>query len=282
MIDASGDAEARIIRGFKMNPEERQGTVERLTQKGVFLSGTWYGFSKYLRGESLNEAHVGCPVTVLVHEYKDKLYIDCVKAIGEKDPAFVPPERPQQGASAGWNGGYRKLSPEELELKRDEGVRIARSVAVDRAITMAKEGIPIEKVASLARTVEEYLLKGVLPSAPAPKKEAPAKDAPEPPPAQSPAQRSTHARPESPRPPAPEKAATPTPDAKPKRLPARIVSGLFNEALRGGLVEDWHDFLARIEDILKVKTRNPYHLSVGDFAKVEAVIRSKLGRNTAA
>ena len=40
-------------------------------------------------------------------------------------------------------------------------------------------------------------------------------------------------------------------------------------------------FLARVEDILKVKTRSPYHLSVLDFAKVEAVIRSKLGRTAA-
>jgi hypothetical protein len=61
-------------------------------------------------------------------------------------------------------------------------------------------------------------------------------------------------------------------------LAARVVSGLFNEAMRGGLVEDWPDFLAYVEDVLKVRIKNPYQLGIQDFAKLEAVIRSKLGQ----
>ena len=81
--------------------------------------------------------------------------------------------------------------------------------------------------------------------------------------------------------PAPASGA-PAKPARPKRLAAKLISGLFNEALRGGLVDDWQDFLAEIEKVLKVQIRNPYQLDPSAFSKVEAVFRSKLGQSSAA
>ena len=69
-----------------MSLEEREGVVDRLTEKGVVLGGTWFGFSKHLKGPSLTEAHLGHKVTVLFHTYMERPYIDVVKAIGLEHP----------------------------------------------------------------------------------------------------------------------------------------------------------------------------------------------------
>jgi hypothetical protein len=169
------------------------------------------------------------------------------------------------------------LSPEELALKKDEGIRIARSVAVDRAITMVKEGITIGEIASLAAAVEEYLLKGVLP-----KGGGPVKTALESLPPQAPANAVPSTSPESPRPPASATEAAPKAGARPKRLASQTVNALFNEALRGGVVGDWTDFLQIVEDVLKVKGKSPYQLDIPSFEKVVSVIRAKLGQGSAA
>ena len=72
-----------------MSLEVQEGVVDRLTEKGVVLGGTWFGFSKHLKGPQLTETHLGHKVTVLFHTYMERPYIDVVKAIGEKVPGCV-------------------------------------------------------------------------------------------------------------------------------------------------------------------------------------------------
>ena len=91
-----------------MSLEEQEGVVDRLTEKGVVLSGTWFGFSKHLKGPRLTEAHLGHKVTVSFHTYMERPYIDIVRAIGEKLPGRKPSENPKSGS---WGGGGRRLSP---------------------------------------------------------------------------------------------------------------------------------------------------------------------------
>jgi hypothetical protein len=257
--------------------EEREGVLDQVSEKGIFLSGARLSYSKWFEGDRPTEEALGCKIRVVVDAGEKCTFLKKIVRIGEKANGWKPPEPRQMGSFGG--GGGRRFSPEELELKREEGIRIARSVAIDRAITMAKEGIPIEKVASLALAIEEYVLKGKLPAVTtASQKEAPGKSAPETPPSASTANSVTAVHPESPRPPAPAKEAAPPVPAKPKKLAARVVSALFNEALRGGLVEDWQDYLAYIESVLKVQIKNPYQLNAAEFARVEAIIRSKLGQ----
>ena len=120
-----------------MSLEEQEGVVDRLTEKGVVVGGTWFGFSMHLKGPRLTEAHLGHKVTVLFHTYMERPYIDVVKAIGEKVPGWKPPESPKNGS---WGGQGRRISPEEIALKREDGVRIARSVAVQRGDHRALTG----------------------------------------------------------------------------------------------------------------------------------------------
>jgi len=145
-----------------MSTEVREGVVDHLTENGVVLGGTRMGYSKWFEGERLTEAALGHTVKVLVDAGEKWTFLKKVLSIGEKVPGWTPPSRPDKG-SWGGGGGFRRISPEELELKREEGIRIARSVSIDRAITMVEKGIAIEKVAPLARLVAEYLLTGKLP-----------------------------------------------------------------------------------------------------------------------
>ena len=258
-----------------MSLEEQEGVVDRLTEKGVVVGGTWFGFSKHLKGPRLTESHLGHKVTVLFPTYMERPYIDVVKAIGEKVPGWTPPAKPK-GAS--WMGQGRRFSPEELALKRDEGVRIARSVAVDRAIAITKEGIAVERIAPLAQVIEGYLLTGKFSEMES------AREAEKPPVSAKPLSVPTPApQPES----DPKEQAQATPSAKEERSSAtvsrtrrpdpKVVNALFNEAKVAGLVSDWSTYLAVCRGVVKSQVKSPYGLSAPEFARVESVLRARLG-----
>jgi len=259
--------------------EEQEGVVDRLTEKGVVVGGTWFGFSKHLKGPRLTESHLGHKVTVLFHTYMERPYIDVVKAIGEKVPGWTPPAKPK-GAS--WMGQGRRFSPEELALKRDEGVRIARSVAVDRAIAITKEGIAVERIAPLAQVIEGYLLTGKFSEMES------AREAEKPPVSAKPLSVPTPApQPES----DPKEQAQATPSAKEERSSAtvsrtrrpdpKVVNALFNEAKVAGLVSDWSTYLAVCRGVVKSQVKSPYGLSAPEFARVESVLRGRLAGGSA-
>ena len=264
-----------------MSIAEQEGVLDQVTDKGIILDGNRLSYSKWFEGDRPTENEVGCRMRVVVDVGTKCSFVKRVVKIGDKAVGWKPPEPRDKGSAGG--GGGRRFSPEELDLKRDEGIRIARSVAIDRAITMAKEGISIDTVGPLAQVIEEYVLKGKLPAVTTPpQKEAPGKNAPEAPPSKGPAQQSRGVHPESSRPPAPVEVAAPKAPDKPKRLAARVVSGLFNEAMRGGIVVDWKDFLVLIRSVLKVEVKDPYQLSIPDFGKAESFVRAKLGKSAAA
>ena len=262
-----------------MSLEQKEGVVDRLTEKGVFLDGTWFGFSKYLKGPRLTEAHHGHKVTVLFRTYLERPYIDVVKAIGEKVPGWKPPENPKGGS---WMGQGRRLSPEELALKRDEGVRIARSVAVDRAIAITRDGVALEKVAPLAQRIEGYLLTGKFPEmGDAVDEEAPSVGS-TPSPAPAPVPQS----PIVPKAPGHTQASekesrSPASAPRTRRPDPKAVNALFNEAKVGGLVSDWSAYLALCRGIVKSPVKSPYGLSFAEFAKVESSLRGRLAGGSA-
>jgi hypothetical protein len=267
-----------------MANEERQGTLERLTEKGVFLSGTWYGYSNYLKGDRLLEAHIGCPVTVLVHEYKDKLYIDKVKAIGEKIPGYKPPEAPRKGFQGG-GGGWR-VSPEELELKVATESRIRRERALEFAMTLRERGLSIDEISPDALKLEAFFGRGLLPEAapslprkkpalssvPAAESSVPPRAGATPVPAQKAADPSDKAG----------KNETAPAVRNSARIPTRAVSALYNQAMRARVVKDWKDYEALIRKALGRDMKDVYDQSAEELAKVQAVLQAKLGQSKVA
>lgn len=261
-----------------MSIAEQDGVLDQVTEKGIILGGNRLSYSKWFEGNRPTEDDLGCKMRVVVDVGTKCSFVKKILQIGDKAAGWKPPEPSNKGFSGG--GGGRRFSPEELELEREKGIRIARSVAIDRAISMVEKGITIEKIADLAFAVEAYLLKGELPQdAQASLPEVPAKNGPELPPSASPVKVAPKEGP----PPAPaKKDASSAAPAKPKRLENRAVNLLFNEARKGGLVSDWNDYLVYIQSVLKVDLKSPYHLGVEDFTKVATVIQSKLGRQAAA
>jgi len=263
-----------------MSLEEREGTLDLVSDKGILLSGARLSYSKWFEGERPTQDSVGCKVRVLLDVGDRCSFLKRILAIGEKAVGWKPPEPGKKGFFGG--GGGRRFSAEEIQLKVEEGIRIARSVAIDRAITMVERGVTIERIAPLASAVEEYILKGKLPAqASAPAEEAPAKVTPQRR-AITPPKAASSAHPESASPAAPTSEAIPPKPARPKRLAAKAVNSLFNEALRGGLVDDWHDFVAKMEEVLKFRVKSPYHIDLALWAKFDTFVRSKLGHSSAA
>ncbi|HVR85546.1 MAG TPA: hypothetical protein VMU54_14615 [Planctomycetota bacterium] len=261
-----------------MSIEEREGILDHCSEKGIILSGARLSYSKWFEGEQPSEDMLGSKIRVIVDAGSKCTFLKRIVHVGQKSYNWKPPESSNRGFSGG--GGGRRFSPEELDLKRDEGIRIARSVAIDRAITMAKEGIEIEKIADLASSLEAYILKGELPhAAKAALQEVPAEHSTDLPPSANPVKVAPE---ESPKAAPAKKESSPSAPAKPKRLASRSVNLLFNEARQGGLVADWNDYLALIQNVLKVAIKSPYHLGVQDFTRVESFVKSKLGRQTAA
>lgn len=251
--------------------DKREGVLDRVSEKGVVLGGTCLSYSKWFEGERLTEASLGSKLTVLVDAGEKCSFLKRVLEIGEKVLGWNPPSESQGGSWGG--GGGRRLSPEELELKRAEGVRIARCCAIERAVEMAERGIAIEKIAPHARALEEYFLTGNIPTqATKPEKgERPKEVPPALPRAERPA-------PPPPRegPPSKGKPEAPPPPAKPIRLESRAVNALFNEAKRAGLVAGWQDYESLIRKVLGVEVKDAYHLSPEEFAKFESSVRPHL------
>ena len=148
-----------------MSLEEREGVLDQVTEKGILLSGARLSYSKWFEGDRPTEDALGQKITVVVDRTENWQYLKRVLTIGEKVTGWKPPEAAKSGS---WGGGGRRMSPEEVELKRAERIQIARSVSIDRAIDMAEKGISIEKIAPQARVIEEYLLSGKFPIGAAP------------------------------------------------------------------------------------------------------------------
>lgn len=268
-----------------MSNETREGIVDQLTDKGIVLDGTRLSYSKWFEGERLTEAVLGCRVKVVVDAGEKCTFLKKVVEIGEKVPGWNPPAAGPGGPWGG--GGGRRLSPEELELKRADGIRIARCCAVERAVDMVERGIAVEMIASHARLLEEYFLTGEIPApvSKAEKREKPLEVAAGRPQSPPPSPDKVVEVPQKPPsvPPAPTggnpsqgKPEAPKPPAKPKRLESRAVNALFNEARRGGLIADWKDYVSLIRMALGVEVQDPYHLGLEGFAKVESWVRSRL------
>ena len=140
---------------------------------------------------------------------------------------------------------------------------------------MAEKGIAIDQIASLARLVEEYLLRGQLPGPSA------AAFPPEVPPGPflPPDVKSVRA-PSAPPPGEAARQASPAPvppkAARPKRPTSRQVNDLFNEARRANLVADWKAYEALLSRVLRVEAKSPYHLAPEEFARLEAFVRSRI------
>ncbi len=206
--------------------EEREGVLEGATEKGIVLSGERLSYSKWFEGERLGASALGCKVRIAVAAGPKGAFVQKVLGVGERPPGGAAPA---EGRSFG-----RRMSPEELELKRAEGVRIARVCAVEWAVEMAGRGVSVEEIASRARLLEEYFLTGKLPGG---------EDAP--------------GRP-------------------PRRLEARAVNALFNEARGAGIVTDWKGYEALIRQVLGGDVKSAYELGPEEFAKVESYVRPRL------
>jgi hypothetical protein len=262
-----------------MSLEERDGVLDQVTEKGILLSGVRLSYSKWFEGDRPTVDALGQKITVVIDRTENWQYLKRVISIGEKVPGWTPPASPSANPKGGsWMGGGRRISPEELELKRAERIQIARSVSIDRAIDLAEKGISIEKVAPQAKVIEEYLLSGKFPIGTVPSgngRQAPefAPEIPPPPPAPR-----SKGEQEEPVPAAEEKADAdvPPPSRKPRRSTSQAVNALFNEARRGGLVADWKAYADLIESLPGQKGKAPYALSADELAKVEAYVRKAM------
>src|SRR5258706_5365036 len=114
-----------------MSLEEREGTLDQVTEKGIVLGGARLSYSKWFEGDRPTEDLLGRKIQVVVDAGEKCTFLKKIVQIGQKTEGWTPPEPGNRGSFGG--GGGRRFSPEELQLKRDEGIRIARSVAVDRA-----------------------------------------------------------------------------------------------------------------------------------------------------
>lgn len=270
-----------------MGLEEREGTLERVSENGVLLGGERLSYSKWFDGPRLTEEALGCKVRVKVDVGTKCSFVKRILRIGDKVPDWKPSEAPKgagggnpERGGQGPGGPGRRFSPEEMELKREEGVRIARSVAVDRAITITRDGVAIEKIAPLARLIESYLLSGEFPVLGMPEEgaqpglkllpEAGAEAAP----LQNVAGKSPQGIPEvsastkEPRV-APSKARTSRPDPK-------AVNALFNEAKHAGILADWNAYLEFCRNLLATPLKSLYALGAEDFGRVDAALRQRI------
>lgn len=126
-----------------MNVETIKGTVEEITKYGVIIDGTEYKYSKYFKGERFDDSHVGTEVTIHVdHHAKGEYIVDPKDAKPAKAPRPGPAPAPR-----------RSTLPEE-------GVRIARSVAFDKAISIVHHGLDWSKVKAVAKQIESCILTG--------------------------------------------------------------------------------------------------------------------------
>lgn len=178
-------------------------------------------------------------------------------------------------------GGGRRFSPEELTLKREEGIRIARSVAVDKAIAVVRDGIAVEKVAPLARVIEGYLLSGQFSSLESDREHEKPSIAVPPPSAPARVPAAHDVPPKAPgaptAPPSGQGARSPAAGTRTRRPDPKVVNALFNEAKVAGLVADWNGYLALCRGVLKSVVKSPYGLTTQEFAQVESVLRGRLG-----
>lgn len=279
------------MRGFPVSIEEREGVLDQISEKGILLSGSRLSYSRWYEGDRPTEDSLGCKIRVVVDAGEKCTFLKKVLHVGEKSQGWMPPDPGKKGFFGG--GGGRGLTPEELELKRAEGPRISRNCSIEHATEILEKKIPLKKLGLLSQWLASFTIDGVFPPMPKELLEgesegaipppAPSGTPSEPaPPAAAPAKTVPASNPPAIPTPGPAKGAAPAPAVKPKKLSARVVGALFNDAMRGGLVEDWKDYLARIEDVLKVKVKNPYHLDAAQFATVEAVLRKKLGHESAA
>lgn len=255
-----------------VNIEERSGVLDRLTEKGIVLSGARLSYSKWFDGDPLTEDALGKRLKVRVEVGEKCTFLRKVLSIGDKEASCKPGESPKKGSSDG--GSYLKMA---------EPGRIARSVALEHLVALAGEGTAFEEIAPYLQPVADWIENGTpLPEsllaeglrAPAPVGEAPADEGtPE---------ESGGTDPKAPNLPPGKKEPSRPAKSKPARLNSMTVNALFNVVKQGGLVADWANFVLFIQNFLKTTVKTPYFLSVPEFGRVEAYVRSRLGARNAA
>lgn len=258
-----------------MSLEEREGSLDQVSDNGILLSGARLSYSKWFEGERPTEDALGRVIRVVVDAGDKCAFLKKVLRIGEKLSGWKRPENPKGGP---WVGGGRRMSPEELVLKREEGIRIARSVAVDKAIAVVRDGIAVEKIAPLARVIEGYLLSGQFsPLGSTREPEKPSTPVrPSSAPALAPAAHDVPS--EAPKaPPSGQEARPPAAGSRTRRPDPKVVNDLFNEAKVAGLVSDWNGYLALCRGVVKSVVKSPYGLTAQEFAQVEVALRGRLG-----
>lgn len=250
-----------------MDKKELKGFVERLTEKGFICAGSWVGYSKFYKGTRFTDEHIGCPVTLVVHEYQDRLYADRVTALGDKDPNFTPSAPPSSEARTS-SGSFRRLDPEELELKKLEGPRISRSVALQWATTYGvQKDLSFEGILALASAFARFVFTGEVSAHEA----SPGNETPKSPGSEVPPAEPTQASEKT-----PNDAGTRT-DSRWKGKDTKTkVNDLFNVARAAGIVENWPKWTQGINLILGRELGSPYDLTPDEYAQVEAFVRDRL------
>ncbi len=261
-----------------MSIEEREGVLDQVSEKGVLLSGNRLSYSKWFEGDRPTEDALGCRMRVIVDAGQKCTFLKRVISVGEKAAGWKPPEPGGKGFFEA--GGGRKLSPEELELKRLEGPRMSRNCAIDQAAEILEKKIPLRKLALLAPWLASFTIDGTFPKMPEELLEGEGTGAISPPvpsgPTLAPLPPATVPSKESP----PRVKGTPAVPAKqprPKRLEPKKVNALFNEAKQAGLLAAWKDYEAEIRRILKAE-KSAYQMSSEDFERVESALRPRLSR----
>ena len=241
---------------------ERTGVIERLTPKGAILDDTLILYSKWFKGDRLKESHVGNQVTVLLDDTGERCFIKKLVKIG---PKVEPVESTVESNS--------RPSPRVDTFDTETAARIARSVAVKAAINLARHGIPIEKIAVDAATLERFLLTGEfsLEGAsvedsvpPAPEETAPVESS----------------KPSG----ASEKTAKPKGGTRRKaggrsssrftKVEGRRVNELFNDAKRAKVVVEWGDFEFLCREALEGAYTSAYTIKPEEFLKVDQHIKA--------
>ena len=246
--------------------QELKGIVERLTEKGFVCSGTWVGYSKFYKGTRFTDEHIGCPVTLVVHEYQERLYADRVTALGDKDPNFTASAPEPEARSS--SGVFRRLSPEELELKKLEGPRIARSVGLQWATTYGvQKDLSYVSILALASAFARFVFTGEF----SVNEASPENETPKSPASKVPATEPTQASEETDgNVQAPNSSRWGGKDTKTK------VNALFNVARAAGIVGNWPKWTKGICQIIGRELGSPYDLTQEEYAEVEAFVQDRL------
>lgn len=236
-----------------------QGTVERLTKYGVMIDGKEYQYSKYFTGARLEQAAVGSKVNFTISETDKASYIVDPKPSGRSDNKG-PAQR----------GG--RFSPEEIALKQAEGPRIARSVAIDRAMQALQANIDLNQIGTTARVFERYILTGEFGIPGAAAVTPPAAIAAPAVPAEKPVEKpASDAKPAKAEQPVKDDKKTDAKTSSKKKVSSEVVNTLFAEAKKSGW--QWPDFEKLSKNNFQ---KGPYALDDASFTQFSKLVRDAI------